>query len=404
MSARVLRRVCVLWARFGPYHLARLRALHAHLDARGVELVGLETAREDATYAWDREDGAEPFARRVALPDGTAATPRAIRVAVRAALDAIDPDAVAIPSYSTPDAQAALAWCRRHRRVAVMLFDSRREDAPRSGWREAIKRAIVGAFDAALVAGTPQAAYARALGIPPSHLFTPLDVVDNGAFRDGADAEREAASSGAPFLLSVNRFTARKNVDGLVRAYALYRQRTPEPWPLVLLGDGPEHARLERLAGDGVAFEGFQQMGTLPSWYGRAGVYVHPAASDPWGLVVNEAMAAGLPVVVSTGAGCAPDLVEVGANGFVFDPSDASALADALVRVTEDAALRARMGRRSREIIARFRPEDFAAGLWSAVQAGQSRADRPMPIPARIALSVLGVVARRADSFHTVDA
>lgn len=402
--------LCVLWARFGPYHLARLRALHAMLKPRGVRLIGLETSKTDETYAWRLEESPAAFERAVALPQGTAETarPSDIRSAIQAALGRIDPDAVAIPSYSTPDAHAALAWCRQNRRVAVILFDSRAEDAERLWWREAIKRTLVREYDAALVAGIPQAAYLNSLGMPQSHIFTPLDVVDNAYFQAGADQARLDATPPhrSPYFLSVNRFTARKNVETLIRAYALYRTQTPNPWPLVLLGDGPKRRQLELAAAntEGVTFGGFQQIDMLPQWYGFAGAYVHPASSDPWGLVVNEAMAAGLPVIVSTGAGCAPDLVENGENGFTFDPEDANELAAHLATLAFSPDQRARMSQRSAEIISRYRPHDFAEGLWDAVLAGRLRAHRRLALPARAVLSTLSMAARHPRAFHSVDA
>ena len=375
-----------------------------------MRLTGLEVAPTDATYAWRVEDGMTAFSRVAALAHATD-DPVRIRHAIRESLDALDPDAVAIPSYSTPDAHAALAWCRRHRRVAVMMFDSRAEDAARSAWREAVKRALVREFDAALVAGTPQAAYATALGLPPACIFAPLDVVDNDHFaalpnrapRPGPDHQSEEERS--PYILSVNRFTARKNVGVLVRAYGEYRRYAPAPWPLVLVGDGPEREALERLAAPtpGITFTGFQQIDQLPVWYRGAGVYVHPAQSDPWGLVVNEAMAAGLPVLVSTGAGCAPDLVAAGENGHTFAPDDASTLAHHLAAVTGDPTTRARMSRRSKQIVAQYTPDHFAVGMLRAVDAGRARSDRSMGVAARLVLRALAWAGRRPDSFHSVE-
>ena len=185
MTASAPRRVAVMWSRFGPYHLARLRAAHRRLAARGAELVAVEVAPDDALYPWQRQDGVEPFRRVRALEEGAAETtsPTAVRRAVTAALDAVDADAVAFPSYSTPDARAALSWCRRHRRAAVMLFDSRADDAPRSAFREAAKRVLVAQADAAVVAGTASATYLAALGMDPKRTFRPLDSVSTDSGR-----------------------------------------------------------------------------------------------------------------------------------------------------------------------------------------------------------------------------
>ncbi len=128
-----------------------------------------------------------------------------------------------------------------------------------------------------------------------------------------------------------------------------------------------------------------------------------PSRKDTWGLVVNEAMAAGLPVVVSTGAGCAVDLVDVGANGLTVAPGDAGALTDALGRVAGlPEADRAEWGRRSCEIVAGFDLGAFCDGLWSAAQAGRRRADRGLSPAAALALSALRLAARRPRAFQAV--
>ncbi len=399
MSRRV-QRVAVLWSRLGPYHVARLRALGAFLEARGATLSALETASADETYAWE----AESASRTTLFPDRSfesVAGPE-MEAAVEVALDREQPDAVAVPSYSTPDSRAALAWCRRHRRVAVMMFDSRRQDAERAEWREVVKRTIVSQFDAALVAGTPQRAYAEVLGIPPSHVFQPVDVVDNERFaRLAGDARRERDLEDGRRFVVVSRLTPRKGVDVLVEAYNQYYAQVSDPWSLVIVGDGPERERLENMAGPGITFAGFVQGDAVPKTYGQADAVVLPSLADPWGLVVNEAMAAGLPVVVSTGAGCATDLVD--GNGLTVPPGDAAALARALEVVSglgDDE--RAAWGARSLEIIAGFDLEAFCAGLWDAIEAGHSKSDRGLSLSGRAVLATLRLAARRPRAFQTV--
>ena len=413
-----MNRVCVHWPRFGPYHLARLRAAHELLSEKGVELVGLETAGTDATYGWRVEGGATSFRREGVFPERTfeAIPPAEMHAGVMDALDRLRPDAVAITSYSFPDARAALAWCRRRRRVAVLMTDSREGDAPRAAWRERFKSLLVRQYDAALAAGTPHRAYLEKLGFSSSRISLGCDVVDNAYFcRRAADVRADPSGSRclpglddeAPSFLAVGRFTARKNLNRLLRAYGRYRAQTPAPWRLVLVGDGPERPHLEALVRQevigGVTFAGFRQIDETPAYYGLAGAFVHPALADPWALVVNEAMAAGLPVLVSTGAGCAGDLVRDGENGYRFDPYDLDDLAAKMERLATSADL-ARMGKRSQEIIAGWSPERFAAGLWEAVQAGRPYADRPLHPAVGVGLWVLRKAARSADAFHTVEA
>ena len=402
--------VAVQWPRLGPYHLARLRAAHAHFAARGAEVVAVETAGRDTTYAWREEAAAEPFRRVQVFPDAAAEAlaPSAVAVGIADALDRLDPAAVAVNSYAGPDALAALAWCRRRRRAAICMTDSTSGDAPRTAVREWVKGRIVREFDAALVAGTRTAAYVGALGVPAARVFTPYDVVDNALFAaPGPPRPDLPGLAGArPFFLASNRFVARKNVGGLLRAYARFREGGGA-WRLVLLGDGTERGALESLVREyaipDVTFAGFQQIEALPAYYAAAGAFVHPAVVDQWGLVVNEAMAAGCPVVVSERAGASADLVLDGATGFRFDPTDDAALATLLARVAAmPDAERTAMGRRAQAHVASWSPEAFAAGLWHAVATARAAPARgPSPV-AWALMRAQRAAARRSDSFHAI--
>jgi glycosyltransferase involved in cell wall biosynthesis len=132
-----------------------------------------------------------------------------------------------------------------------------------------------------------------------------------------------------------------------------------------------------------VTFGGYRQIDEIAAYYGLAGAFVHPAIVEQWGLVINEAMATGLPVVVSRSVGAVEDLVIDGENGYRFDPRDPSAIAKALLRVSAPDADRARMGRSSRERVAHWSLDRFAEGLWQAVVAGAESADRSMPLGVR---------------------
>jgi len=410
-------KLAVQWPRFGPYHQARLQALHRFLEAQGLAMVGLETASREDLYGWMPEAQESAFPRVTVFPGYTyeSLTPRAIHAGVTAALDRLQPDAVAINSYSLPDARACLTWCRRHRRTAVLMTDTKADDAARVGWREHIKRRILNLYDAALVAGTPHRAYLEQLGFPSPCIFTGYDVVDNAFFTAGADAARTDPDGirarlnlpRSPFFLASNRFIVRKNLDGLLRAYQRYRLQSTAAWPLVLLGDGPGRPALETLVRqeniDGVTFSGFIAPSDVPACYGLAGAFVHPALADQWGLVVNEAMAAGLPVLVSERAGCALDLVRDGETGYRFDPNDPDALALLMTRIAAPETDRRLMGRHARARIAHWSPDTFAENLWAAVEAGTNRADRAFPLDARALLRLLRFLTRSATSFHSVE-
>jgi glycosyltransferase involved in cell wall biosynthesis len=152
------------------------------------------------------------------------------------------------------------------------------------------------------------------------------------------------------------------------------------PWEsFVISGTSASHSPSTPLAAS-VFFPGFRQISELPRFYAHAGCFIHPAMVEPWGLVVNEAMASGLPVLVSNRCGCARDLVESGVNGFTFDPEDAGELAGLLSKVAGNGFPLSAFASESRRIIARWAPEAFASGLESAakraLECGSARSSR----------------------------
>jgi glycosyltransferase involved in cell wall biosynthesis len=295
-----------------------------------------------------------------------------------AALEAIRPAVVVIPGWSARWALVLLATCRRMGLRTVVMSDSNADDARRTRIGEAVKARLVQQFDAGFVGGTRAADYLAALGLPRERITLGYDVVDNAHFAAPKGAALDAVRSCAPskpFFLSSARFVPKKNLPGLLDAYAAYRRRVgTAAWDLVVLGDGEGRAALENQRSalgldDVVHLPGFTQYPELPAWYALAAAFVLPSMAEQWGLVVNEAMAAGRPVLVSERCGCAADLVRDGVNGFTFDPSDLDTMAGLMAHIAHGDVYRATMGQASREIIADWGPERFAEGLQQAVQA-----------------------------------
>ncbi len=154
------------------------------------------------------------------------------------------------------------------------------------------------------------------------------------------DAGDVPLPAGARVLLCVGRLADQKGVDVAVRAVAHVRERVPEA-VLVVLGEGPERARLEALAGDGVQLPG--RVGDVAAWYRRADVLVHPARWEGFGLALLEAMLAGKPVV-ATRVSSAPEIVVDGETGLLVPPDDPQALAEALLALLGDPARAAALG------------------------------------------------------------
>jgi glycosyltransferase involved in cell wall biosynthesis len=393
-SSRPTAAIAFLVRRIGPYHHARLGAIAARGPAR---LTAIEFRPADAAYAWDAVPETAGY-RRVR----TRSREELCRV-----LDELRPEAVVCVGYSDPEIHQAAAWALSRKRRLVTCSDSTHDDEPRSWMKEAFKRRVIAAFDAALVAGSRAGLYIGMLGLDGDRRFQPWDVVDNAHFHHGADvARRDEAATRArlklpsSYFLCVARFVPKKNLARLIEAYRHYAEPVGnDAWSLVLSGAGPMEAELRHqvaLAGlaSRVHFVGFLQYPDLPACYGLAEALVLPSASDQWGLVVNEAMAAGLPVLVSDRCGCAPDLVRQDENGFTFDPGDTGNLAGLLTRMAGmKPDCRAAMGGRSREIVAAFSPEAFADGLEAAVERALDEKRRAAP---RLTRLLVGLLALRS--------
>jgi glycosyltransferase involved in cell wall biosynthesis len=304
------------------------------------------------------------------------------------ALSQAQPEAVAIAGWSERCSLAALHWCNKNRVPAIVMSDSPEWIVKRRWWKEAVKRQLLRSVSAGLAAGNAHRTYLVGLGLQRDRIFLGFDIVDNEYFAREAENVRNNAADFRRrlqlphhYFLASSRFVPKKNIEGLLTAYATYRRlsspRKPalaeqEPWDLVLLGDGPlkplvDQTILDLGLRDYVHTPGFIQYGRLPAYYALAGAFVMPSLSETWGLTVNEAMACGLPVVVSTRCGCATELVVQGKNGYIMEPwklgDFARILAD-LSRLSETDLLQ--MGRESVGIIAKWGPDLFASSLQSA--------------------------------------
>lgn len=396
-----VRLIAIHFARLGPYHTARLRSAAEMLGPLGWRVLALEMAGNDATYAWDRESGGAGWERETVFPDRVfERIPSAdMRRGIECALNRWQPEAMAIAGWGTVDARACLGWCQKNGAQAIVMSETRAVDGRRVWWKEWVKSRIVRRFQAALCGGESHKRYLIGLGMPAGKIAFGYNVVDNGFYAAepaaGVTTERGLAE---PCFLASNRFVERKNLARLIRAYALYAARSPGGrgvWPLVLLGDGPLRAGLQALCGElglawenseaktglrngdcvmsrlppdhtaRVVFAGFRQIGELPAFYAKAGVFVHPALEEPWGLVLNEAMASGLPVLSSRNVGAAEELVREGQTGFLFDPENPGEIAACLGKMADMAPqCRFEMGLAARKMVEDKVPlRAFGAGL-----------------------------------------
>jgi glycosyltransferase involved in cell wall biosynthesis len=398
-------RLCWVLVNTVPYHEARLRAAAMHMSLR-VSVVQL--AGRDAFWALEQsvQDNGN-YDRRTLFPDQRwqDINGRAMVRGLRVFLDELKPNVVCINGWSYGGCIAALGWCLANRVPAIIMSESTAHDHQRRQWKEAIKRRIVALCSASLVGGTAHRDYIATLGAPLERVFTGYDAVDNDHFRIGAERARRAEATlrqklSLPprYFMASSRFVTKKNLPQLLRAYARYRELVRGiPWSLVVVGDGELKEELFALRHqlnleEHVLFPGSKNYQELPNYYGLATAFIHASTTEQWGLVVNEAMAAGLPVLVSKRCGCAPDLVVPGSNGLLFDPDDVNSIANAMVGIADGSYDLRAMGRSSQEIVAQWSVARFAAGLNGAVEAARLT---QAPVPGLIDRLLLWMLRER---------
>lgn len=225
-----------------------------------------------------------------------------------------------------------------------------------------------------LTIGAKNREFYAAMGFRQERLFRMPYAVDNKWFAERfaeAASRREAFRAelglkpGRPIALFAAKLQPRKRAQDLIRAFKTVVDDPAAGNPYLLIaGDGELRDELQALAADAPAnsihFLGFRGQTDLPPLYDLCDVFVLPSNTEPWGLVTNEALNAGRPVIATTEVGSAYDLVREGENGFVIEPGDIDALAGHLLTLFSDRDLRERMGRKSLEIIENW---DFGADV-----------------------------------------
>ena len=256
-------------------------------------------------------------------------------------------------------------------------------------------RWLLARIDAHLYVGSANREYLRHYGVPESRLTFSPHFVDNDRFAAAARVARESGAAGATragwkigaadvAFLFAGKLIDIKRVGDFIEAIARAHRDNPRIRG-VIVGAGPEEPALRALAGResaAVHFAGFRNQSDMPACYAAADCLVLPSASESWGLVINEGMAAGIPAIVSDHVGCAPDLIADGVTGFTFPVGNVAALSVRLAIATQALTqcrheITAAVTRR----IARYSCANAVAGVVQALEgSGRTRAEAPLAV------------------------
>jgi glycosyltransferase involved in cell wall biosynthesis len=258
------------------------------------------------------------------------------------------PEVVVVSGWSTFAAQAALTWCRIHR-VPYVLHVESHDLGPRSLWRRRVKAAfatpVIRGAASVLVVGSAARASVLARGAKRVRVFA--NTIDVDRWIERAQGLRPAPHDDV-VVLSVGRDVPEKGFDVLARACS------------------EAGVRLELVTG-GVAEEELAQV------YVDADVFALLSRHETWGVVVNEAAASGLPLVLSERVGAAHDLLRDGDNGYLVPADDVADAADRLRRLAADGELRRRMGERSRELVRAWSYDPSVEAFVEALREAAAR-------------------------------
>ena len=354
-----------------PYMVERFNALH---DLGNVDLEVWFSERTVADRSWRIDEGEWRFAYRY-LPRVTLGG-RGMALATPL-LARRGPDLL-IMQYGAPE--YVLAWAGallRGWRTAFWVEVTFETWVRRRGYAEWLKRRMFPRLDGVLTAGSDGSAFAKRYGASDDRIHLVRHVVDASFYADRAsearsrrDATQRRLGLGGTVFAYVGRIWEPKGIFDLVDAYEGIR-RAGISASLVVIGDGRDEHRLRSILSkrriEGVILPGFVQRGDLPAWYAIADVLVFPTRGDPYGMVVDEAMAAGLAVISTVNAGEIQPRVIPGETGWLVPAQDPEALSLAMATAAAEPATTRAMGRVAAQRMAGLGPDRWAVECERAV-------------------------------------
>lgn len=278
-------------------------------------------------------------------------------------IEAFQPDVILVSGWFIPEYLEICKWFKRCGGLVVAYSDTQYYGR----WKQRLGCLIARwrlhpAIDVVWVAGERQRDYARRLGYPTSRIWEPMLCCDVPRFTTARQLVEERSRS----FLFVGRFVHDKGIDLLCAAYQRYRKSVVEPWSLKLIGAGAGISTDQ--AAEGVQVIGFVQPNDIPQAMANTSCFVLPSRFEPWGVVVQEAAALGLPLITSDACGASVHLLRDGWNGYLIDSDSEDALSEAMCRIHDLPVERLeQMGERSAVLAQQFTPARWAQALIDGV-------------------------------------
>lgn len=346
-------KITVLWSSLAGYSVAFFRELVQKTNCR-VQLI-FQPVNNEAPY-----DDFDLSFCDVALEDSPS-----IKKRLEKLVNDFKPDCVLMSSWSFPH---FMVLCKKLRKDNVYVISSM-DNQWNSSFKQWIgvitsKYFLKPSINTFLVTGDRQANFARKLGY--DDVLYGLYAADVDKFKINRSREDWPRS-----FLFVGRLNPEKGLNLLVKAYSNYRNLSPRPWDLKIVGTGPLTDLVDGVPG--IKYLGFIQPKNMPSVMKESGCFVLPSLFEPWGVVIHEACAAGLPVITSYNCGAYPYFLRDGLNGYVIPPSEEKII-EAMIKISGlgDTELR-KMSQVSLELACFWTPCNLAEYFRSSIRQRISR-------------------------------
>lgn len=290
------------------------------------------------------------------------------------------PNVIIIPGWVDLYCWFVLFYAKLFKIKVIVESDVTEFCRKRNPFKELLKRFFLKLCSGGLSKGIKSANYLEKLGMKRCNIFISHFTPDNNFIAERRleffnKKEEKKISYGFKRynMLFVGRFSLEKNIETLIYSFYNIKNLTEKAleWGLILVGDGHQKKHIEELVhklglNGSIFFIGGKSWNEVYEFYALADVFVLPSISEPWGIVVNEAMICELPIVISNRAGTT-ELVKEGENGFTFDPYSIDELTNILLKFINKEVNLKLMGKKSKEIINNFTPESSAENMLKGI-------------------------------------
>ncbi len=316
-------------------------------------------------YVWERDDSSPNGETTQGIPSPEVLAP---------VIEKFQPDVIIMWSWDGKGYRAVMKQFRD--RALRVIFTSNFWHGSRKQYAGLVASRfyVLPLFDAAWVPGERSELFARRIGFEGHQIIRGANSADTELFERGPREQDEIAARKR--FLFTGRLIWHKAPDLLAAAYAEYRTRVSDPWELVVAGDGPERDHFTHA--EGIDWRGFVQPDDLVDLMHESSAFILPSHIEWYGVVVQEAASAGLPVICSDGVGAVPHLLQDGFNGWTVAAGDKNELVDAMVRMSTIGPERLKaMSDGSRALASRLTPQIWAQNLHEQLERRVVRLHRP---------------------------